>query len=114
MNKLFDRKTITVRPLAERINKLDFERDRIDPETYVPNLTPAAQDSVRQAAAEIRSARARGAPAILAFGAHAIKNGLSPVMVRLMKGGWISHFATNGAGVIHDWEFAFKAFPART
>lgn len=110
MNKLFDRKTITVRPLAERINKLDFERDRIDPETYVPNLTPAAQDSVRQAAAEIRSARARGAPAILAFGAHAIKNGLSPVMVRLMKGGWISHFATNGAGVIHDWEFAFQGF----
>ena len=110
MNKLFDRKTITVRPLAERINKLDFERDRIDPETYVPHLTPAAQDSVLQAAAEIRAARARGAPAILAFGAHAIKNGLSPVMVRLMKGGWISHFATNGAGVIHDWEFAFQGF----
>jgi hypothetical protein len=24
-----------------------------------------------------------------------------------MEAGWVSHFATNGAGVIHDWEFAF-------
>jgi hypothetical protein len=25
-----------------------------------------------------------------------------------MEGGWVSHFATNGAGVIHDWEFSFQ------
>jgi hypothetical protein len=25
-----------------------------------------------------------------------------------MEGGWVSHFATNGAGVIHDWEFAYQ------
>jgi hypothetical protein len=24
-----------------------------------------------------------------------------------MEGGWVTHLATNGAGVIHDWEFAF-------
>src|SRR5208283_1809554 len=27
--------------------------------------------------------------------------------IRLMQGGWITHLATNGAGVIHDWEFSF-------
>ncbi len=108
MISLFDRMTLSTRPLAERVNKLDFERDRVDPEIYVPHLTPVAREDVIRAAAEIRKVRACGAPAILAFGAHAIKNGLSPVMVRLMQGGWITHFATNGAGVIHDWEFAFQ------
>jgi len=44
---------------------------------------------------------------MLAYGAHAIKNGLGPVLTRLMEEGWVTHLATNGAGVIHDWEFAF-------
>lgn len=110
MNRLFDRESIAVRPLAERVNKLNFARDRIDPEAYAPGLDDDARQDVCRAAAEIRAARACGASAILAFGAHSIKNGLSPVMVRLMRGGWITHFATNGAGVIHDWEFAFQGF----
>jgi len=110
MNKLFDRNSIAARPLAERKNKLDFTRDRIDPDAYAPRLDPAAAETVARASAEIRAARARGAPVMLAFGAHTIKNGLSPVMVRLMRGGWVTHFATNGAGVIHDWEFAFQGF----
>lgn len=44
---------------------------------------------------------------MLAFGAHAIKNGLAPVLSALAEGGWLTHLATNGAGIIHDWEFAF-------
>ncbi len=45
---------------------------------------------------------------MLAFGAHSIKNGLSPVLIRLMERGWVTLLATNGAGIIHDWEFAFQ------
>ena len=108
MNPLFDRNAIHVKPLSERKNKLDIRRDRIDPESYEATLDEAASASVARAAAEIRVARASGAPVILAFGAHSIKNGLSGVMIRLMRGGWVTHFATNGAGVIHDWEFAFQ------
>jgi len=108
MNPRFDRNRISVRPLAERKNKLDIQRDRIDPEAFQPELSAAAAESVCRAAAEIRAARAKGAPVILAFGAHAIKNGLSRVMIRFMEGGWVTHFATNGAGVIHDWEFAYQ------
>ena len=44
---------------------------------------------------------------MLAYGAHLVKNGLAPVVTRMMEGGWITHLATNGAGVIHDWEYAF-------
>jgi hypothetical protein len=42
------------------------------------------------------------------YGAHAIKNGLGPVLIELMENGWVTHLATNGAGIIHDWEFAFQ------
>jgi len=43
----------------------------------------------------------------MAFGAHAIKNGLAPVLIRLIERGWLTHLATNGASIIHDWELAY-------
>lgn len=108
MNRLFNRNSISSKPLAERKNKLDIQRDQIDPESFHLALDAAATESAGRAAAEIRVARSRGAPVILAFGAHSIKNGLSRVLIRLMQGGWVNHFATNGAGIIHDWEFAYQ------
>jgi hypothetical protein len=29
-------------------------------------------------------------------------------MIQMMEEGWLTHLATNGAGIIHDWEFAFQ------
>ena len=43
----------------------------------------------------------------MAFGAHLIKNGLSLFLRRFIEEGLVTHLATNGAGVIHDWENAF-------
>ncbi len=108
MKSFFNRERIEFRPLSERKNKLDLERDMVEPDSFEPDLSPEARVDVASGAAEIRAARARGAAVVLAFGAHTIKNGLSRVLARLMEGGWVSHFATNGAGVIHDWEFAFQ------
>jgi hypothetical protein len=45
---------------------------------------------------------------MLTFGAHAIKNGLGVILQRLVENDWVTHLATNGAGIIHDWEFAFQ------
>jgi hypothetical protein len=56
----------------------------------------------------IIAARQKQKSVILAFGAHTIKNGLAPVLIALIRKGWITHLATNGAGIIHDWEFAFQ------
>jgi hypothetical protein len=53
------------------------------------------------------SARERGASVMLIYGAHLIKNGAMALMISLIEKGWITHLATNGAGTIHDWEFAF-------
>lgn len=41
------------------------------------------------------------------MGAHVIKAGLSPVLIDLMKDGWVGGLALNGAGIIHDFELAF-------
>lgn len=40
------------------------------------------------------------------IGAHVIKTGLSPILVDLMERGYVSALATNGAGLIHDFEIA--------
>ena len=40
------------------------------------------------------------------IGGHVIKTGLGPVLVDLMERGFVSAIATNGAGVIHDFEVA--------
>jgi len=105
----FDRSKLSMRPLSERKNKLVAEEVVIDPEGVL-RKAPGVGDAeglIRRVAQRIRRARKAGAPVILAFGAHAIKNGLSLVMLRLAQDGWITHFATNGAGSIHDWEFAY-------
>jgi hypothetical protein len=56
----------------------------------------------------LRKARAKGTPIIWALGAHVLKAGLSPVLIDLMKDGWVSGLALNGAGIIHDFELAFS------
>jgi len=55
----------------------------------------------------IQRARADGHEVILSMGAHVIKCGLSPYLIALMKDGWITHIAGNGACSIHDFELAY-------
>lgn len=103
-----DRMQLRVLPLSERRNKKVIEADHVsldDPPTWLPN---DGWEAVVETAARMRLARENGAPIMMAFGAHTIKNGLAPVLIRLMEEGWLDHLATNGAGIIHDWEFAFQ------
>ncbi len=103
-----DRTKLKIKPLAERKNKVVIERDFIPPEAEPRNHTPEFVQTVKEAAERLTLARQKGASRILAIGAHTIKNGLGPVLIRLMESGWVTHLATNGAGIIHDWEFAFQ------
>ena len=103
-----NRFSVKLRPLAERQNKKRAENDFVPPDRPPSALSPAAAAVVAEAVERIRAARAAGKPVMLAFGAHAIKNGLAPVLIRLIENGWVTLLATNGAGVIHDWEFAFQ------
>jgi hypothetical protein len=42
------------------------------------------------------------------LGAHVIKTGLGPVLIDLMARGFVSAVATNGAGIVHDFELAMS------
>jgi hypothetical protein len=97
---------INVFPLASRKSKSYIERIAISPETAVPDagkIKPTIDDTVER----IKLARQKGASVILAFGAHLVKNGLAPIVIKLMQDGWVTHLATNGASTIHDWEFSW-------
>lgn len=55
----------------------------------------------------LRTARSKKKAILFGLGAHVIKVGLNPVLIRLMNDGWVSGIALNGAGIIHDFEIAF-------
>ena len=54
----------------------------------------------------IIKAKEENASVILMYGAHVIKRGMSRFLIRLIEDGFVTHLATNGAGVIHDFELA--------
>lgn len=56
----------------------------------------------------IIAARNCGAPVILSMGAHVIKNNLSRFLIALMREGFITHLAGNGACSIHDFELCYN------
>ncbi|MDA1190906.1 MAG: hypothetical protein O3A46_04380, partial [Candidatus Poribacteria bacterium] len=60
-------------------------------------------DAVAQ---RIVAARQRDAAVILMMGAHVLRAGTQRFLIDLMQRGFITHLAMNGAGPIHDYEFA--------
>lgn len=103
----FDRYDMELFPLASRKNKVNIEKASISPDHPPADIEETASKRLDTIAKEIKKAKTKGASRILAFGAHTIKNGLGEILAALIEEGWISHLATNGAGVIHDWEFSY-------
>ena len=103
-----NRSAIRMESLSVRTNRNNIEQNHISHDTQPRPLSDDAMRIVEETVARIRVARQANRPVVIAFGAHAIKNGLGPVFIRLIENGWVTHLATNGAGVIHDWEFAFQ------
>ncbi|NOT26833.1 MAG: hypothetical protein HOP16_12110 [Acidobacteria bacterium] len=63
-------------------------------------------EDLRRAVRALVSAKAQGNAVVWGLGAHVIKTGVSPVLIDLMKRGFVSALALNGAGIIHDFEVA--------
>jgi len=104
----FDRRRLRFQALKTRRNRVFIETDHVSPTTPPGPLDPDTLAAIEELARAVREARSDKRPVVLAFGAHTIKNGLAPVLIRLIEQGWLTHLATNGAGIIHDWEFAFQ------
>lgn len=54
----------------------------------------------------IVEAKRQRAGIVWGFGGHVIKTGVGPALIQLMERGFVSAIATNGAGMIHDFEIA--------
>ena len=100
-------------PLASRNSKVslnDFARplgsdaSLADFLSSLPNIL--AVQSLRELAARIRRARELKKPIIWGIGGHVIKTGLAPVIIDLIKRGYVSAIAANGSVLVHDSEIA--------
>lgn len=65
-----------------------------------------AADSLRAVVEALLAARARKRMILWGLGGHVIKCGLAPVLIDLMRRGFATAFALNGAAAIHDFEIA--------
>lgn len=88
------------RPLEENPTLQDFLAG-------LPNIL--AVQSLRDLASQIRRARQRDKPIIWGIGGHVIKTGLAPVIIDLMKRGFVTAIAANGSVLVHDAEIAMVA-----
>jgi hypothetical protein len=108
MGPYLDRRQVKLHPLAERENRVRIEEAAAFPGDRPRQENAELDRTVAEMADEVKRARSAGAPVVIAFGAHTIKNGMGPLLGGLIEAGWVTHLATNGAGIIHDWEFAFQ------
>ncbi|MEP6921246.1 MAG: hypothetical protein ABI967_08980 [bacterium] len=85
------------RPLTEESATADF----LD---SLPNIL--AVQSLRNLAARMVRAKQLGKPIIWGIGGHVIKTGLAPILIDLMKRGFVTAIAANGSVLVHDAEIA--------
>lgn len=97
----FDRSRLCLRPLSERDHDLDSSI-MMDPEAQSDFTHPTIDLLARR----IRAAREKDATVLMMLGGHVIRAGAAPCLIRLMREGYITHFALNGAASIHDFEMA--------
>lgn len=99
----FDTSRLSLRPLSDR------ESDVTMAEVLYkkPPITRPSDDvcaAIENVARAVRAARANNKPVILFMGGHLIKSALGSYVSSLLEDGYITHVATNGACIVHEWE----------
>ena len=97
---LFDRSRLRLDTLSVREHGLTL--DCVKPLLAVLSV----QNDFIKIAAAIKTARKNQRSVILMMGAHVLRAGVQRYLIDLMEKGYINCLAMNGAGVIHDFEFA--------
>ncbi|HEY0544851.1 MAG TPA: hypothetical protein VGC91_05570, partial [Pyrinomonadaceae bacterium] len=100
-------------PLASRESKVtvtDFAR-AVSEKSSLGDFLKKLPDilavrSLREVAAQIRRARKLRKPIIWGIGGHVVKTGLAPVIIDLMRQGYVTAMASNGSVLVHDAEIA--------
>ncbi|HEX8500349.1 MAG TPA: hypothetical protein VF659_07140 [Pyrinomonadaceae bacterium] len=104
---------VSTYPLASRPSKVtveDFARPFEEDASLrgflssLPNIL--AVQSIREVAARVRRARELGRPVVWGIGGHVVKTGLAPLVIDLMRRGFVTGLAANGSVLVHDAEVA--------
>ena len=100
-------------PLARRKSKVNVRAFARPPRaagpfaTFLDSLPDVlAAADLRNLVAAVQAAKRKRRPILWGIGAHVIKVGLAPVLIELMRRGFISSIAMNGAALVHDFEIA--------
>src|SRR5882762_11330839 len=104
---------VSTYPLASRQSKVTV-KDFAAPVTessslndYLASLPDIlAVQALRDLARQIRRARQLHKPIIWGIGGHVIKTGLGPLIIDLMRRGFVTAIAANGSVLVHDAEIA--------
>jgi hypothetical protein len=114
-------KTKPLSPEKIKTYSLKSRKSKVDTQTFAKALTgddtiSSFIDSLPDILAgkdfktfikKLKAAKTGNKPIIFAMGAHVIKVGLNPLIIDLMRSGWINTLTLNGAGIIHDFEIAY-------
>jgi len=105
--------SVSTYPLTSRPSKVslnDFARPIEETSSIedflasLPNILGV--QSLHSVAAQMRRAKQLGKPIIWGLGGHVIKVGLAPVIIDLIRRGFVSAIAANGSVLVHDAEIA--------
>lgn len=96
---------VTVRDFAAPLENSDSLKLFLE---KLPDIL--AVQSLREIAKQIRRAKDLGKPVIWGAGGHVVKTGLAPVIIDLMRRGFVSAIASNGSVLVHDTEIALVGF----
>lgn len=97
---MINRKHLVIKSLSKRVHDLDVNAIR------PLKAVPCCHDALTEIAKRIIGAKKRGSSVILMAGGHVLRDGVQRYLIDLMERGYISCIAFNGAGMIHDYEFA--------
>lgn len=92
---------VTIDDFAKPVTEDSSLRDYL---AALPNIL--AVQNLRELAVRIRLARDLKKPIIWGMGGHVIKTGLAPVIIDLMRRGFVNAIAVNGSVLVHDAEIA--------
>ncbi|PYS48558.1 MAG: hypothetical protein DMF68_12780 [Acidobacteria bacterium] len=92
---------VTVKDFAKPVSEDSSLADFLN---SLPDIL--AVNSLRELAERIRRAHGLQKPIIWGIGGHVIKTGMSPVIIDLMRRGFVTAIAANGSVLVHDAEIA--------
>jgi len=103
-DRFFNRNRLKLKSISEKEFLLDIN--------VIKNLEDVLKSKgkcfqiLKQLANYIIKAKMKNKPVIFMIGAHVLRSGVQRFLIDLMKKGYISLIATNGACAIHDFEFS--------